>query len=174
MPKLIINALLSLLGWLVCMFAGDSPWLLLVAAIIGVHLLWVSSWATEGKLLVSVFLAGSALDSFLLNMGVFDFDEPRQLIPLWQALLWLLLASTLNHCLAWTAQPWWRSSLLGALGAPLIYYATTKIAGVALPLGTWQTLAILALTWAAVMPVLHGFAKLYREQYEQSLRSRNP
>lgn len=173
MPKLIANALLFQLGWLVCVFAGDSPWLLIVAVIIGVHLLWLSSWAAEGKLLLSVFLAGSALDSFLLNLGVFDFGEERQLIPLWLALLWLLLASTLNHCLAWTAQPWWRGSILGALGAPLSYYGGAKIAGVTLPLGTWQTLAILALVWAVVMPVLHGFAKLYRAQYQQRLRSRH-
>lgn len=172
MSKPLANALLFLLGWLVCVFAGDSPWLLAVAAIVAAHLLWVSSWAAEGKLLLSVFLAGSALDSFLLNLGLFDFGEPRQLIPLWQALLWLLLASTLNHCLAWTAQPWWRGSLLGAVAAPLAYYAGAQIADVALPLGTWPTLAILAAVWALAMPVLHGFAKLYRAQYQQSLRSR--
>ena len=39
MPKLIANALLFQLGWLVCVFAGDSSWLLVVAVIIGVHLL---------------------------------------------------------------------------------------------------------------------------------------
>lgn len=172
MPKLLANALLFQLGWLICAFAGDSLWLLPVAVIIAVHLLWVSSWAAEGKLLLSVFLAGSALDSFLLNLGVFDFGEPRLLIPLWLALLWLLLASTLNHCLAWTAQPWWRGSLLGAVGAPMAYYGGAQIAGVSLPLGTWPTLAILAAIWAVVMPLLHGFARLYRAQYEQSQRSR--
>src|SRR3546814_8987451 len=98
MPTLIANALLFLLGWLACMFGGDSPWLLIVAAVLVVHLLWTSSWAAEGKLLLSVFLAGSALDSFLLNLGLFDFGEPRRLIPLWLALTWLLLGTTLNHC----------------------------------------------------------------------------
>ena len=58
------------------------------------------------------------------------------------------------------------------LNSLLSYYGGAKIAGVTLPLGTWPTLAILALVWAMVMPVLHGFAKLYRAQYEQSLRSR--
>src|SRR3990167_3002789 len=118
MPKLIANALLFQLGWFACVFGGDSLWLLLVAAAVAVHLLWVSRWAAEGKLLISVFLAGSALDSFLLNLGVFDFGEPRSLIPLWLALLWLLLATTLNHCLAWSARPWWRASLLGAPARP--------------------------------------------------------
>ncbi|UTW09146.1 DUF2878 domain-containing protein [Pseudomonas benzenivorans] len=171
MPKLIANALLFQLGWLACVLGG-GPWLLLVGAVLAVHLLWISSWAAEGKLLLSVFLAGSALDSFLLNLGVFDFGEPRTLIPLWLALLWLLLATTLNHCLAWTAQPWWRGSLLGAVGGPLSYYAGAQLAGVGLPYGTWPTLALLAMIWALVMPVLHGFARLYRSQYEQTKRAR--
>ncbi|QLC73867.1 DUF2878 domain-containing protein [Pseudomonas sp. LPB0260] len=171
MPKLIANALLFQLGWLACVLGG-GPWLLLVALAVAVHLLWTASWAAEGKLLFSVFLAGSALDSFLLNLGVFDFGEPRTLIPLWLALLWLLLATTLNHCLAWTAQPWWRGSLLGAVGGPLSYYAGAQLADVTLPYGTWPTLALVALIWALVMPVLHGFARLYRSQYQQSLRAR--
>ncbi|VXC49006.1 conserved membrane hypothetical protein [Pseudomonas sp. 8Z] len=172
MPKLIANALLFQLAWLACVLGGDGPWLLVAGLALAVHLLWVSSWAAQGKLLLSVFLVGSALDSFLLNLGVFDFGEPRQLIPLWLALLWPLLATTLNHCLAWTAKPWWRASLLGAIGAPLSYYAGAQLAGVNLPLGSGPTLALLAVIWAAVMPVLHGFARLYQAQYEQRLRSR--
>ncbi|MEX6501733.1 DUF2878 domain-containing protein [Pseudomonas zhanjiangensis] len=172
MPKLIANALLFQLGWLACILAGDGPGLLVVAAVLAVHLLWTSSWAAEGKLLLSVFLLGSALDSFLLNLGLFDFGEPRTLIPLWLTMLWLLLATTLNHCLAWTAQPWWRGSLLGAIGGPLSYYAGASLAGVGLPYGTLPTLAVLALIWALVIPLLHGFARLYRSQYEQTLRSR--
>jgi hypothetical protein len=172
MAKLIVNTLLFQLGWFASVFGGDSLWLLVALAVVLVHLLWTSSWAAEGKLLVSVFIVGSALDSFLLNMGVFDFGEPRVLIPLWLASLWLLLATTLNHCMAWTAQPWWRGSLLGAIAAPLSYYAGAQIAGVGLPYGTWQTLLLLAVIWALVMPVLHGFAKLYRAQYEQTLRTR--
>ena len=174
MPKLIANALLFQLGWFACVFGGDGPWLLTVPAIVAVHLWWISSWQAEGKLLISVLLAGSALDSFLLNLGVFDFGEPRQLIPLWLACLWLLLATTLNHCLAWTARPWWRASLLGAVAAPLSYYGGAQIADVGLPYGTWQSLLLIGLIWAVAMPVLHGFAKLYRAQYEQSLRARKP
>ena len=93
MPKLIVNTLLFQLGWFACVFGGDSLWLLSVAAMLAVHLLWTSSWAAEGKLLITVFLAGSALDSFLLNLGVFDFGEPRTLIPLWLASVRLA-----HHC----------------------------------------------------------------------------
>ena len=160
MPKQIINAALFQLGWFACVLGGGA-WLWLVAAIALIHLLFIGSWQREGKLLASVFLFGSALDSFLLQLGLFDFGEPRQLIPLWLALLWLLLGTTLCHCLRWTAQPWWRGSLLAACCAPLSYYAGAQLSGVSFPLGTLPTLLILALIWAAVLPVLHGFARLY-------------
>lgn len=165
MPRLLANALLFQLGWLACVLGGDGPWLAVVAVALAVHLAWTSNWAAEGKLLLSVLLLGCAVDSFLLHLGVFDFGEPRTLIPLWLALLWLLLATTLDHCLAWSATPWWRGSLLGAVAAPLSYYAGAELADVGLPLGTWPTLALLAVIWAALMPMLHGFARLYREQY---------
>lgn len=171
MAKPITNALLSLLGWLACLLGGDGPWLLLVGVALAVHLLWTSSWAAEGKLLLSVFLVGSALDSFLLNLGLFDFGAPRTLIPLWLALPWLLLATTLNHCLVWSAQPWWRASLLGTIGGPLYYYAAAQIGGVGLPHGSGPTLALLAAIWALILPLLHGFARLYRAQYEQHRRT---
>lgn len=170
MPRLIANALLFQLGWFACVLGGDGPWLLVVGVALAVHLLWTSRWRAEGKLLISVFLFGSAVDSFLMHLGVFDFGKPGTLIPLWLALLWLLLGTTLNHCLAWSAQPWWRASLLGAVGGPLAYYAGAQLGGVALPLGTAPTLGLLAVVWAMVLPVLHGFARLYRSQYQQSVR----
>ena len=103
-------------------------------------------------------LIGVTLDSALLHLGLFDFGQPRLLVPLWLALLWPLLASTLRHSLAWTAQPWWRASLLGATSAPLSYYAGAQLADVALPYGTVTTLLTLALIWAAVLPLLHRLA----------------
>lgn len=160
MHKNLLNAALFQLGWFACVLGGGN-WLWLVALIVLVHLFYIGSWRREGKLLVSVFLLGSAVDSFLMQFGVFDFGEPRQIIPLWLALLWLLLATTLCHCLAWTARPWWRASLLGVCFAPFSYYAGATLAEVNLPYGKAVTLMLLALVWAALLPVLHGFARLY-------------
>lgn len=126
-----------------------------------VHLLYIGSWQREGKQLMSVFLFGSAVDSFLLQLGVFDFGEPRQLVPLPLALIWLLLGTTLCHCLAWTARPWWRASLVGIGFALLSYGASTWLNLMSLPYGNAVTLALLAAIWAAGLPVLHGFARLY-------------
>ena len=71
--KLIANALLFQASWFACVLGGTSGWLLIPLAALVIHFTWISSWAAEGKLVVSVMLAGTALDSFLLQMGVFSF-----------------------------------------------------------------------------------------------------
>ena len=127
-------------------------------AVLSVHVLWVSSLADDGMLIVSVTIAGTLLDTLLRTLGVFHFSEPGPLIPFWLMLLWALLATTLRYCLAWSARPGWLASLLGAVGGPLSYYAGSQLAGVSFGYGTAATLIGLALLWAMLFPLLHGVA----------------
>nr|WP_233102316.1 DUF2878 domain-containing protein [Pseudomonas sp. MF7453] len=153
------NAALFQCGWFACVIGGDSLWLLVGVAALGVHLLWISSPADDGLLVLNVTLAGTLLDTLLRSLGVFHFNEPGPLIPFWLIVLWALLATTLRHCLAWSARPWWLASLLGAVGGPLSYYAGSQLAGVGFGYGTTTTLIGLALLWAMLFPLLHGLAR---------------
>lgn len=170
MLKQIANAVLFQAGWFACVIGGDSYWLLIPISVLIVHLLWISSWAAEGKLLLWITGLGTILDSVLLMLGVFDFDAGGPLIPLWLMLLWAVLATTLNHCLSWTAKPWWRASLLGAVGGPMSYYAGAQLAGVHLPLGLWPSMVVLALIWAVVFPCLQWLAGYFRALRPDQLR----
>jgi hypothetical protein len=166
--SLLLNALLFQIGWFACVLGASRPWLLTVAlACLAAHFIWIARWRAEGRLVASVALLGCALDSFLLNLGIFDFGGSGRLLPAWLALLWALFATTLNHSLAWSARPWWLGSLLGAVAGPLSYLAGARLAGVVLPLGPWPTLLLLAVVWAGVMPLAHGFAQLYRLRARQ-------
>jgi hypothetical protein len=160
--KRIANAVLFQLGWFACVLGGNAFGLFATLAIIALHLALIGSWRTEGKLVIVVFALGSALDSALLKLGVFDFGDASLLTPLWLALLWALLATTLDHCLAWTARPWWLASVLGAIGGPLSYFAGSKLATVYLPLGFWPSMLILAAVWAIAFPCLHWLARYFR------------
>jgi hypothetical protein len=168
LTRLLANAGLFQLGWFACVFGAQRPWLLLVAvACLLAHLLWIDPTRSEWRLISLTMLAGWLLDSTLLNLGLFDFAGAATVAPLWLALLWALFATTLRHCLAWTAQPWWRASLLGALGGPLSYLAGAELAGVGMPLGLWPSLLVLGLIWAALLPALHGLARwLERNQHD--------
>ena len=159
MLKSLANAVLFQCGWFACVLGGDSGWLLVVGAVLAIHLLWISSWSREGRVILAVTLLGTVVDTALRTFGVFHFSFPGPLIPFWLVLLWALLATTLRHCLAWSAQPWWRASVLGAVGGPLSYYAGSQLAGVSFGYGTAPTLVGLALLWALVFPVLHWIAR---------------
>ena len=104
-------------------------------------------------------MAGTLLDTLLRALGVFHFSEPGPLIPFWLMLLWALLATTLRHCLAWSARPWWRAAVLGAVGGPLSYYAGSQLAGVEFGFDVAPTLIGLALLWAVVFVGLHRLAR---------------
>jgi len=162
MLKNVANAALFQLGWFACVLGGNVVGLVSALIIIALHLTLFRSWRSEGKLVVAVFALGSALDSALLKLGVFDFGDGSVLIPIWLALLWPLLATTLNHCLAWSARPWWLASVLGAIGGPVSYYAGTQLTTVSLPLGFWTSMLILAAVWAVVFPLLHWLAQYFR------------
>lgn len=153
--SLLLNALLFQLGWLACVFGASYPPLLVGALLcLAVHLRWLAQ-PGEWRGLLAVMLLGCLLDSLLLHLGVFRFADTDLLLPAWLALLWALLATTLNHSLAWTARPWWLGSLFGALGAPLSYLGGARLAGVELPLGLWPTLLLLGAIWAGVLPLAH-------------------
>ena len=154
----LLNAGLFQLGWFACVLGGNSLWLLLAGAALLAHLLVISRSMSDVRLVLVVCLVGSTVDSLLLNAGVFVFKQPGILSPLWLVVLWALLAITLNHCLAWTAKPWWRAVLLGALGGPLSYYAGQRLGAVQFPLGLWPTLAGLSLLWAGLFPALQWLA----------------
>ncbi|MBV4549236.1 DUF2878 domain-containing protein [Pseudomonas triticicola] len=159
MREQIANAVLFQLGWLACVLGGNSLWLLLALAALVIHLRWISSWAAEGRLILCVVIVGTAVDSVLRYLDVFRFADASPLIPLWLKLLWALLATTLRHCLAWSARPWWLASALGAVGGALSYYAGGRLAGVQFPYGEAATLIVIGLLWAGLFPLLHLMAR---------------
>ncbi|SDX26612.1 Protein of unknown function [Pseudomonas syringae] len=158
MLKSVANALLFQIGWFACVLGGNSYWLLIAVAVLAIHFVWISSWAAEGRLVITATLVGVLLDSVLMTLGVFDFGISGYVLPLWLALLWAVMATTLNHCLAWTARPLWRAAVLGAIGGPMSYYAGSQLAQVHLPLGVWPSMLLLGLVWAGVFPLLQWLA----------------
>lgn len=158
MLKTLANAVLFQCGWFACVLGGDSLWLLVGLAVLGIHLLWISSWASEGKLILSVTILGTLLDTALRALGVFQFTEPGPLIPLWLILLWALLATTLRHCLAWSARLV-AGGRARCRGGPLSYYAGSQLAGVQFGFSVAPTLIALALLWALVFVGLHRLAR---------------
>ncbi|WP_243054770.1 DUF2878 domain-containing protein [Pseudomonas sp. BP01] len=154
---LVANAVWLQAGWWICVLGAERPWLLLlVIAGVAVHLRLCPDVTAEFRALLRVTLAGCVLDSVLGAMGVFGFDAWP--LPLWLALLWLVLASGMRHSLASAGRHWRIGALLGALGGPLAYLGGARLADVALPLGALQTGLLLMPIWALALPLLARLA----------------
>lgn len=161
--KLFVNVLLFQLGWFACTLGGNTVALVTTVAILTVHLLWVGSWAKEKQLLAVTFFLGCAIDSFLGNMHILQFhqNDDSRILPLWLACLWLIFATTLRHSLDWSRRHKLAGAALGFIGGPLSYYAGGQLSGVVLAQPLWQTLLLLAVIWATVIPMLQSFSQAW-------------
>lgn len=153
----VANAIWLQVGWWACVLGAEHPWLLLlVIPGVALHLRLCPDINAEVKALLRVTLAGCVLDSTLGALGVFGFDAWP--LPLWLALLWLVLASGMRHSLAWASRHCRLGALLGALGGPLAYVGGARLADVTLPLGAVVTGLLLMPIWALALPLLARLA----------------
>lgn len=98
---------------------------------------------------------GIALDAMLHLGGVFEFDSPSRLLPLWLCCLWGHFAATLGVSLAWLRDlPKWQQALFGVVGGAGSYLAAFRLEAVAWPLGQSATFSLLILIWSLLLPLL--------------------
>lgn len=98
---------------------------------------------------------GIVLDAMLHLGGVFEFDSPSRLLPLWLCCLWGHFAATLGVSLAWLRDlPKWQQALFGAVGGAGSYLAAFRLEAVAWPLGQSVTFSLLIIIWSLLLPLL--------------------
>ncbi|WP_083232373.1 DUF2878 domain-containing protein [Endozoicomonas atrinae] len=163
--KLITNYLLFQMGWFACVLGGDHVALIATVIILFIHLFWVGSWHKEKQVLAITFLLGCAIDSFLGNLEILKFhsqlEDGGRILPLWLACLWLIFGTTLRHSLDWSRTHKLYGAILGFFGGPLSYLAGSKMSDVTLAQPLWQTLLVLAIIWALVIPMLQSFSQAW-------------
>jgi len=163
---LILNILLYQAGWLACVLAAahGSPVLgvLVAAALLALHLA-LSPAPQRDVLLAAIFVGvGLLVDSSLALSGWLVFQSPgpvAALTPPWLLAIWGLFAITLHASLGWLQGRYLLAALLGAPAGALAYWAGNRLGAIEFPLGLVETLAVLALVWAAVVPCLAWIAR---------------
>ncbi|GAB4266860.1 MAG: DUF2878 domain-containing protein [Methylomicrobium sp.] len=114
------------------------------------------------RLIPVALLLGFVLDSAWIRFGWIRFESPFPLVelaPLWILSLWVGLALTLNHSLAWLQSKLWLSGLLGGLGAPLSYTAAERLGALSITTDSPAWIAGLSIAWAAAIPLLLWLAR---------------
>lgn len=164
-----VNFILFQAGWFICVIAAAQNYsavaVLSCAAIIGLHLTLLDDIKAELQLIAVTGCIGFGVDSLHIALEVFQANPGAELplAPLWLVALWMLFAISLRHSLAWLADRPAISAMLGAMFAPLAYYAGHNLGAIHLPQTDMLTsLVAIALAWALVTPGLFVLAKWLR------------
>ncbi len=156
------NAIASQLAWLLAVggaargYGWAGPVGVCVFAALqmhGSHAIRKDVWAV-----VTCAAIGFVCDSMLAATGLVRYASPAllpQLAPMWIVALWASLGLTLHHSLSFLQTRLWLAALLGAIVAPLSYYAAARAwqaVELAQPLAA--TLSILSISWAIAFPLV--------------------
>ena len=142
--------------------AGDRP-LLGVGALLAfvvVHLALSAERARDLKVLAAVTVVGGLVDSALACLNVYAFRTSGpggSPLPLWMWGLWANFSLTLFGSLGWLRAKPLLALLLGAISGPLTYQGAVALGALELP-GGGTSLAVLAVTWAFLLPGLLSLA----------------
>ena len=145
--------------------AGSGRWWPGVAmcALFAAWQLPLSAWPrADASLVAGVGALGFAIDSLYAQSGLMHFSTAvpwPELAPVWMTMLWTSYALALNHSLAFLHGRPRVAAALGAIGAPLAYWAAGD-GWHALDFGANPalTIAVTAVLWGALMPVLAQLA----------------
>lgn len=171
MIRLIINLVAFNAAWFGCVMGGawGVVWLgpAAAAAVVALQLLIQPGWRAELVLAVSVAVFGFALDSALVAAGA--FSPKRVLLPapftaLWLVMLWMSFATILNVSIRRFQGHWVLAALFGAAGGPAAYYSGSRLGALELGQPVWRSLLLLAIGWAAAVPLLLWLARALRHR----------
>jgi hypothetical protein len=159
--SLITNLVLFQVGWFACVLGGAYDQTLLGSMIallvIAYHFYRAADAVQELRLLAFALIIGFIFESIVTAQGLAHYSHGQVfefIAPAWMILMWPLFATTLNLSMRWLKDlaPL-VVALIGALFAPLAYYAGNRLGAVGYD-DLMLSMAIIATAWAALLPVL--------------------
>ena len=109
-------------------------------------------------------------DTILVAAGVFSpiqYLLPAPFSPPWMVMLWINFATTLNVSLGSLRDKYILAGILGAAGGPAAYYSGATLGAMTALPGAGD-LAVLAIAWAAAVPLLCRMANLINDRFSKN------
>ncbi len=115
--------------------------------------------AYDRRAIVLLCLAGVLVDSAYPLAGALGYASPwpsARLAPAWLVLMWVNLALTLNHSLAWLRGRYLLAAIFGGAGGGLSYFAGYRLGAVEVYWSTGTVFVLIGVVWAVALPILYG------------------
>ena len=133
-----------------------------------VHLYFSPVRGDDLRMMGLLLFIGLLVDGTLHQLGFFSFTETGFPIPHWLMIIWLGLAITPHHSLAWLKHRPLLSILFGALGGPAAYWAGVRLGAATFNWQLFPSLLTLAGIWAILWPIVMHLSFVPRRSAAQS------
>ena len=155
----LVNDLLYQTGWFVLVAGAASgrprAASAIAAALLALHRGMARDRQGELTLVMLGGVMGTIIDSVLTASGLVQFASgliASWLCPPWVTIMWMRFATLFRGALGWLQGRPALGALLGAMGGPTAYAAGEALGSI--DLRGVETLIVLGIVWAAVIPVL--------------------
>lgn len=138
--------------WFLAVLGGNIG-ALAGALLLPVHLRFSGKRSFDLWMMASMLAAGLVVDGTLHQIGFYTFATDGFPIPFWLAIVWLGLAITPGHSLAWMRHRPLLCAIFGGLGGPAAYWAGVRLGAAEF---NWQvsiSLVVVAVIWACLWPL---------------------
>lgn len=159
MLKILCNVIIYQTIWLLSVLGGDN-WAWGGLILLLVHLAISPTRAADLQMMAFLLFTGILVDGSLQYAGFFTFTVTGFPIPRWLMIIWLGLAITPHHSLAWLKNRHLLSMMLGGIGGPAAYWAGVRLGAAAFNWPLLPSLCTLAIIWALLWPAVMYFSVL--------------
>lgn len=177
---LLANVGLFKIGWLSCVYGAASGFALegcLVAlVIVAISLKQAENRHAEVLTLGLITLVGLVWESFVSSQQLMIYATQSEsqhgglvLAPIWLVVMWALFATTINQSMGWLKDKLIVAAILGAIFGPMAFIAGEKLGAVTF-VNESAAMALLALGWAILMPLVCLIAKSIENKHMANIK----
>ncbi|WP_232363738.1 DUF2878 domain-containing protein [Desulfogranum japonicum] len=151
--KNLLNVLLYQCIWFLSVLGGTTGAGCSLVLVM-LHLVFTDKKCTDLCLMGFMLVTGLLVDGILTWVDFFTFYAPAYPIPFWLMVLWIGLAITPGHSLAWMQNKPLLSLFFGAVGGPAAYWAGVRLDAAAFNWPLSYSLVTLAIIWGCLWPLV--------------------
>ena len=155
--KLFVNIVSYQLIWFLCILGGNKG-ALISLSLLAIHLIISNKRRADLRMMCFLLFLGLTVDGTLHQVGLFSFTTSGFPIPFWLMVIWLGLAITPHHSLAWMQDRPLLSAVFGALGGPAAYWAGVRMGAASFNWPLLYSLAFLAVLWGVLWTLVMRFS----------------
>lgn len=152
------------LSWFGLILLGNS-FIPIAAVWLALHCYFCKDHIQELTLITLVTALGIILDSCLLQLSIFEFNDQGPIIPFWLITLWACFAATIRHSLAFLQKHPLLPIFVGGIMVPLSYFAGEKLGAVIFPCDHKLTFLIIAIEWMILLSFVISLIKEENKSY---------